>query len=125
MKIALQNGTVYIKDASPAQAAALKSWGLFQYDRKTGIYSGAETLELLSRVYKLTKALPEPLMKELRRLQAVQDAVDVLRTEKDPKPLTKFPVKPKLYQHQIRAADMALVTFGLIPPEEVLKGREK
>ena len=37
----------------------------------------------------------------------------------EPEPLYKFPVKMNLYRHQTRGANMALLTFGLIEPEQV------
>ena len=39
-----------------------------------------------------------------------------------PVPLIKPPVKPKLFTHQVRGYNMALMVFGLAkPPEEEAK----
>lgn len=36
------------------------------------------------------------------------------QAEEDPKPLMKLPVKVKLYKHQIKAVNMALVAFDVM-----------
>lgn len=36
------------------------------------------------------------------------------KAEEDPKPLMKLPVKVKLYKHQIKAVNMALVAFDVM-----------
>ena len=73
--------------------------------------------ELLNRLSKLIP-LPKPLNAERYRLNAVQEAVDAERVRPvgELKPLVKYPVKRNLYAHQMRAANMALLTFGLMDP---------
>lgn len=56
-----------------------------------------------------------------QRLDETQRAVDKMRVEKEPEALVKYPVQGSLYEHQVRAANMALLTFGLADPKEVLK----
>lgn len=56
-----------------------------------------------------------------QRLDETQRAVDKMRVEKGPEALVKYPVQGSLYEHQVRAANMALLTFGLADPKEVLK----
>ena len=63
--------------------------------------------------------LPAPIEAYRAQLHRVQTAVDRERLNPDPAQLYKYPVKLPLYKHQIRAANMALLTFGLIAPQEV------
>ena len=120
MKMALKDGVLFIKDFTPVQESVIKSWNLMRFDRKNGLLIGQATMDLLSRLSKIVQ-LPAPIQDELSRMSLTQKAVDYVRTEPDPKELYRFPVKKKLYKHQIRAGDMALLTFGLIPAEEAFK----
>lgn len=124
MRIRLKDGIIDIIEANPAQASAIKSWGLMRYNRKAGMFSGIESEDLLDRLAKII-TLPEPLQRERQRLRDKQKAVDYIRTVTDPKPIAEFPVKKSLYQHQIRAADMALVTFDVIPPGDAVKKQQE
>ena len=56
-----------------------------------------------------------------RKNMMIGDCVDKMRVEKEPEALVKYPVQGSLYEHQVRAANMALLTFGLADPKEVLK----
>ena len=69
-----------------------------------------DTLEGLAGIFTLP-----PNMKALReRLRAKQDMIDRIRAEEEPKPMMEFPVKAKLYIHQVKAANMALVEFDVL-----------
>lgn len=120
MKIAVLDGTVYIKDFTDAEYQVMKSWGALRYVRGKKWMQGAVTLETLDDISRLTP-LPPRAAALRKQLSDTQKAVDRLRTEEKPEALVRFPVKGSLYEHQIRAADMALVEFGLVDPEEVLK----
>ena len=63
--------------------------------------------------------LPHTILRQ--QLDETQRAVDKMRVEKEPEALVKYPVQGSLYEHQVRAANMALLTFGLADPKEVLK----
>lgn len=39
-----------------------------------------------------------------------------IKAAEEVKPLVKYPVRKKLYTHQVRAANMALMVFGLAKP---------
>ena len=58
------------------------------------------------------------LHREQDCLDAVQEAVDAerVRPARELKPLVKYPVKRNLYDHQVRASNMCLLTFGLVEP---------
>lgn len=88
-----------------------------KWNKQQKWWEGLVCAELLNRLAGLIP-LPKPLDTERHRLNAVQEAVDAerVRPTGDLKPLVKYPVKRNLYAHQMRAANMALLTFGLMDP---------
>lgn len=88
-----------------------------KWNKRQNWWEGLVCAELLNRLSKLIP-LPKPLNAERYRLNAVQEAVDAerVRPTEDLKPFVKYPVKRNLYAHQMRAANMALLTFGLMDP---------
>lgn len=118
MKIKMDKGYIIIIEANSTQTAVLKSWGgMMKWNKRQKWWEGLVCAELLNRLSKLIP-LPKPLNAERHRLNAVQEAVDAerVRPAEDLKPFTKYPVKRNLYAHQMRAANMALLTFGLMDP---------
>lgn len=118
MRIKMDNGCIVIIEADSTQTAVLKSWGgMMKWNKKQNWWEGLVCAELLNRLSKLIP-LPKPLNAERYRLNAVQEAVDAerVRPTEDLKPFAKYPVKRNLYAHQMRAANMALLTFGLMDP---------
>ena len=122
----MSDGQIYIIEADPTQSSRIKSWGLMKWSRKNAMWYGATSRSLLNRLASLVP-LPAPIEAERRRLETVQQAVDRERTMPVEKlqPLTRYPVKKSLYAHQTRAANMALIVFGLMDPNEVLKEERK
>ena len=117
MRMKMDGGWIYIIEADQTQNARIKSWGLMKWSRKNAMWSAAVSGELLNRLSALVP-LPAPIEAERRRLIAVQQAVDyerILPADKL-KPLVKYPVTKDLYAHQTRAANMALLVFGLADP---------
>lgn len=123
MKMAIRDGKILIAEADATQAAVLRSWGAFRYVRGRGWYEGELSRDLLNRLAKLIR-LPGPIEAVRVQENRTQEAVDRLRTMQDPQPLRPVPLKGTLYQHQIRAYDMALVEMGFVDPEEVLREKE-
>ena len=116
MKMALKGTTLLIREADSIQFNVIKSWNKMKWDKATKTLVGVADLELLDKLSDLVR-LP-PTVEEYRaRLQAVRDAVDRERVKPDPRPFYRYPVKLPLYQHQIRASNMALLTFGWVAPE--------
>ena len=74
---------------------------------------GIASAELLNKLATLVH-LPPSIEAERIRMNTVQEAVDQERTREHPEPLYKYPVTKNLYEHQVRAANMALMTFGFI-----------
>ena len=120
MKMALQGTTLRIKDADNVQFTVIKSWNKMRWVKKLQELQGTADLELLDRLAALVR-LPPDIERRRQELKAVQDAVDRQRVADHPDPLFKYPVKMPLYAHQTRGANMALITFGWIPPERSVK----
>lgn len=116
--MALRDGQVLIKDADATQMAIIKSWNKMRWNKSTQMLVGIADLELLDKLARLVR-LPPSIDGVRMHMQSVQDAVDKERIRADPKPYVKYPVTKKLYEHQIRAANMALLTFGMLDPKEV------
>lgn len=116
MKMALKDGKVLIKDADSTQGAVIRSWNRMRWNKGLKLFEGDLSGDLLDRLAKLVK-LPQAIEEERQAIHRVQRAVDQERARKDPEPLVRYPVTKQLYKHQVRAANMALITFGIIPPE--------
>lgn len=88
-----------------------------KWNKRQKWWEGLVCAELLNRLAGLIP-LPKPLDAERHRLNAVQEAVDAerVRPARELKPLVKYPVKRNLYDHQVRAGNMCLLTFGLVEP---------
>ena len=116
MKMALKDGKVLIKDADSTQGAVIRSWNRMRWNKSLKLFEGDLSGDLLDRLAKLVK-LPQAIEEERQAMHRVRRAVDQERARKDPEPLVRYPVTKQLYKHQVRAANMALITFGIIPPE--------
>lgn len=116
MKMALKDGKILIKDADSTQGAVIRSWNRMRWNKSLKLFEGDLSGDLLDRLAKLVK-LPQAIEEERQAIHRVRRAVDQERARKDPEPLVRYPVTKQLYKHQVRAANMALITFGIIPPE--------
>lgn len=121
MKMAVDGGTLIIKDADNVQFTVIKSWNKMKWDKKTQTLRGAADLELLDKLSSIVR-LPPAAESRRQRLRAVQDAVDRERINPEPVPFFKYPVKMPLYAHQTRGANMCLLTFGWAQPGEGAAG---
>lgn len=113
MKMKIENGSLIVADADSTQYAVIKSWNSMRWNRSKQWLEGAATMELLNKMASLVR-LPGPIEAERQRMNEVQAAVDAERMKDASKPLYDYPVKIPLFQHQIKGANMALLTFGLI-----------
>lgn len=84
--------------------------------RKT--MEGAASLDTLNCLAQITR-LPDSLEQRRQTLQRVRDAVEEVREDAHPVAVIPPPVKANLFAHQIRAYDMALLTFGAVTPEQM------
>lgn len=117
MKIALSNGVLRIIEADEVQKTIIKSWNRMRWIRGQQMYEGTASLELLNKLATIVH-LPPSIEAERVRMNTVQEAVDQERVKKDPKPMVRYPVTKNLYEHQVRAANMALMTFGILDPNK-------
>ena len=117
MKMALTDGVIRIIEADAVQKTIIKSWNQMRWIRGQQMYEGIASAELLNKLATIVH-LPPSIEEERVRMNTVQEAVDRERVKKDPKPMVRYPVTKNLYEHQVRAANMALMTFGILDPNE-------
>ena len=115
MKMALKEGQILIKDADNMQFTIIKSWNKMKWIKSEQMLQGPADSELLNRLASIIR-LPATIEAERQRLNGITEAVDRERMNEDPVPLYKYPVKLPLFKHQTRAANMCLITFGLVDP---------
>lgn len=117
MRVGVKNGQLLICRPGPGTEEVIRSWGTMKYDKKAGMWKGPLDLDQLERLRRISPEFPPALEKIRKDLELAGNAVERERTRPDPKPLYKYPVKARLYSHQVRAANMALLTFGLVGGE--------
>lgn len=122
--MAMKDGKIMLIEVDNTQMAIIKSWNSMKYDRRKNMMIGDCSKELLDKLSKIVR-LPPAIESYRQRLDETQRAVDKMRVEKEPEALVKYPVQGSLYEHQVRAANMALLTFGLADPKEVLKSEQE
>ena len=113
MKMAMKDGKIMLIEVDNTQMAIIKSWNSMKYDRRKNMMIGDCSKELLDKLSKIVRLPPA--------IESYRQRLDKMRVEKEPEALVKYPVQGSLYEHQVRAANMALLTFGLADPKEVLK----
>lgn len=123
MKMALKDNTLLIKEADNVQFSVIKSWNKMKWTKSTQTLSGTADLELLDKLAGIVR-LPPVIEARRTELHAIQDAVDRERVNPEPEPMYRYPVKLPLYRHQIRGANMALITFGMVEPTEAKRERK-
>lgn len=124
MKMGIVGKYLVVYEAGPTYGSVIRAWGLMKYRTKEQKWTGRVSRDLLEKFAGIVR-LPPYIQGVLDDMRKVQDAVDKERGLPDPAPLTQYPVKKSLYLHQVRAANMALITFGMIKPEEVAKVEAK
>lgn len=117
MKIALSDGVLRIIEVDKIQKTIIESWSMMRWIRGQQMYEGIASLELLNKLSTIVH-LPPSVEKERIKMAEVQDAVDRERIKKNPEPIVNYPVTKNLYEHQIRAANMALLTFHIVEPKK-------
>ncbi len=115
MKMAMKEGQLLIIEADNTQFTIIKSWGKMKWSKADRMFYAPVEIELLNKLAGIVR-LPAPIEAERQRLNEIARAVDRERMKEEPEPLYKYPVKFPLFKHQVRGANMALITFGLVPP---------
>ena len=114
MNLAIDGDQILI--AGPgAHFQALKSMGML-WSPKRKLLIGAVNLELVERLCKEFFA-PAELVELRKRLRRRQSMIDAERMAEKPVPLVDYPVRAKMFAHQIRGANMALLAFGIVEKE--------
>ena len=114
----IEDNFIFLADVNSMQHSVIRSWGMMRWDRTNQWYWAQITLDLLNRIGKLVP-LPASVEETRKQLYNLQASIDRQRMDEDPEPLYDYPVKIPLFKHQMRGANMALLAFGLIEPEEV------
>ena len=117
MRQKIDNGIIYVQP-SKEEEAVIKTWRMMKKDKEKGYWYGAISRPLLENLKRNGGLIP-PAKKILDDMLTVQAAVDAerIKPDKSISPRYKYPVKAKLFTHQVRAANMALMVFGVVPPE--------
>lgn len=115
MQMKLDGSTLILIEMTSSQFSIIKSWNKMRWNPKEKQLEGTADLELLDKLAGLVRLGPSVETRR-RELRTVLEAVDRERTNPEPKPFYKYPVKLPLYAHQVRASNMALLEFGWVPP---------
>ena len=109
-----------IIDTTEQEYKLIIGWGEMRWIHSKKWLEGYASLELLNKVYGLLnddgKRLPPSIERRRVELQRTRDALNRERANEQPTPFYAYPVKMKLYAHQVRGANMALLNFGWIQP---------
>lgn len=111
MKLALSDGMIYIRNTKE-EYPIIKGLPSAKYDKKLQAWAVPATADMLDRLQRFVK-LPPALEQERQRLKRKQERIDTERLNDTPTPLVDYPVKVKLFQHQVRACNMAMYAFEL------------
>ncbi len=120
MKIAVNKGKVILAEIEPLQFEQIKRIGLMRWNKSSRSYSAPVSLDLLNELARLF-ALPREIEAVRQGFVEVRRKVEEQRADPHPKPLCNYPVKANLFEHQIRAANMAMLIFGAVPESEAKK----
>ena len=82
-------------------------------NKTTKVFVGYASLEALEAIEKIT-TLSDELQKYKSNLISKKQRIDKELKAEKPSDLVTYPVKTKLYEHQQRAVNLALMTFEII-----------
>ena len=114
MKVAIKDGRIVLAQIEQARMDKLKKTGMLRWNRATRTYSAPVTLDLLEVLAQIFP-LPDTVEAERRRLAGIVCQLDAQRAAAEPVTLTAYPVRAKLFSHQVRAANMALIQLSSKP----------
>ena len=114
MKAAMKDGRIVLAQIEQARMDKLKKTGLLRWNRRERTYSAPVNLDLLDALAGIFP-LPDFIEAERRRLAGVARELDAQRAAAEPAPLVPYPVRAKLFRHQVRAANMALIQLASKP----------
>ena len=104
-----------IIDTTEQEYRLIIGWGKMRWNRAKKWLEGYADLDLLNQLHGIAQ-LPPSIERRRVELQRTRDALNRERANEQPTPFYAYPVKMKLYAHQVRGANMALLNFGWIQP---------
>ena len=113
----MKNGRIVLAQIEQARMDKLTKTGMLRWNRAARTYSAPVSLDLLDTLAGIFP-LPDTVEAERQRLAGIARQLDAQRAASEPVPLTSYPVRAKLFRHQVRAANMAMLVFGAVPLEE-------
>ena len=116
MRIAVKDGEVILNQITPDQYNIIKSWNLMRWVRSEQALRGRVSTDLLDKLSTLGQ-LPPNIESTRQALHATAELVNRERSAEKPEALVPYPVTKSLFRHQVRGANMALITFGWIDQE--------
>lgn len=117
MKVAIKDGRIILAQIEQARMDKLKKTGMLRWNKAARTYSAPVTLDLLEVLAQIFP-LPDTVEAERQRLAGIARELDAQRAAADPAPLVPYPVRARMFRHQVRAANMAMLVFGAVPLEE-------
>lgn len=123
MKGRIQAGRLTILAESAEERRAVASWPEMLPAGRMA-YAGTASPALLSHLQSYLGResgkkgkLPAPMEECRKSLIRTEKAVERERAAEHPEAITPPPVKASLFAHQVRAYNMALITFGIVAPD--------
>lgn len=110
----MKNGRIVLAQIEQARMDKLKKTGMLRWNKAARTYSAPVTLDLLDVLAQIFP-LPDTVEAERRRLAGITRQLDAQRAASEPVPLTSYPVRAKMFRHQVRAANMALIQLSSKP----------
>ena len=110
----MKDGRIVLAQIEQARMDKLKKTGLLRWNRRERTYSAPVSLDLLDTLAGIFP-LPDTVEAERQRLAGIARQLDAQRAASEPVPLTSYPVRAKLFRHQVRAANMALIQLSSKP----------
>ena len=120
MKIAIRDGDLILREISTDQYNIIKSWNLMRWVKAQQCLQGRASIGLLDKLTVFGK-LPPNIEAYRQSLHKTADLVNVERNAAEPRPFIPYPVTKSLFRHQIRASNMAMLTFGYEPSRDDFK----
>lgn len=115
MKIAMKEGRIILAEIDQARMDRLKKTRMLRWNKADRTYSASVSLDLLNTLAGIFR-LPDFVEKERQRLDYMARRLEGERNAAKPLPLVPYPVNAELFQHQVRAANMAMIQFAAKQP---------
>ncbi len=114
MKVAIKDGRIILAQIEQARMDKLKKTGMLRWNKAARTYSAPVTLDLLEVLAQIFP-LPDTVEAERRPLAGIARPLGAHRAASEPVPRTSAPVRAKMFRHQVRAANRALIQLSSKP----------